>query len=341
MLTQAQMRHARSSHQPWWLVAALALFVLTPSAHACTVYGKGWGSKWDDPVWPNSAIITWSFMTPGVALGPLGPPAWSGTNSLGSGAANDIRVIIDNVHGAGAFDAAVQRAFATWTAAANLQFTQVADQGGNFGTVTAPDIRIGAFSFGVGDPAGGAGFGPPGNDISFPDAIAGDIALNDLNNFNIDPGSEGDLLQTGTGGIYLNDIEGLLLHEIGHTLGVGHSRVTDAVLCGFLSPAFNGQLCDFSRVNRVLEPDDLNAIRNIYGPAPPPDGDISFDCTVDAADALLVNQVILGLLAPNGAQFTRADVASPLGGALPSPDGLITMSDLMAIMQKGLKKINF
>ena len=52
------------------------------------------------------AIITWSFMTPGVALGPLAPPAWSGTNSLGSGAANDIRVIIDNVHGAGAFDAA-------------------------------------------------------------------------------------------------------------------------------------------------------------------------------------------------------------------------------------------
>ncbi len=341
MLTQAQTTRPGTRLRHVLLVALVAASTAIPGARACTVYGKGWGSKWDNPVWPNNAVITWSFMTPGVGLGPSAPPAWSGTNTLGTGAGNDIRVLIDNVHGAGAFDAAVLRAFATWAAAANLQFTQVADQGGDFGTVTAPDIRIGAFSFGAGDPAGGAGFGPPGDDINFPDPLAGDLALNDLNNFNIDPGNEGDPLQTGPGGIYLNDIEGLLLHEIGHTLGVGHTRVTDAVLCGYLAPSFNGQLCDYTHVNRVLEADDLNAVRNIYGPAPPPDGDISFDCTVDAADALLANRILLGLLAPNGAQFTRADVASPLGGALPAPDGQITMSDLIAIMRKGLRDITF
>ena len=88
------------------------------------------------------------------------------------------------------------------------------------------------------DPAGGAGFGPPGNDPSYPDPLAGDVALNDLNSFNIDPGNEGDPLQTGTGGLYLNDVEGLVLHEIGHTLGIGHSTVIDSVLCGYVSIDF-------------------------------------------------------------------------------------------------------
>ena len=335
--------HNPSCHKPtlWWsLTFLVTLALLAPPGQACSVYGQGWGSKWDDPVWPNSAIITWSFMTPGVGLGPLAPPAWSGTNTLGSGGASDLRVIIDATHGAGAFDAAVQRAFDTWSAAANIQFVKVADQGGDFATVTYPDIRIGAFSFGVGDNAGAAGFGPPGNDISFPDPLSGDMAFNDLNNFNIDPGSEGDPLVTGPGGSYLNDIEGLMLHEIGHTLGIGHSKLTDAVLCGYVSPAFNGQACDYFHVNRVLTADDLNAIRNIYGPAPLPDGDVSFDCTVDSADAMLVNQIILGLMFPNAAQFTQADIG-PLNAGGIAPDGYITISDLLAIMQKGLGEISF
>lgn len=334
-------RQACLTYRPRWLPAVLLTALVLPApADACYVYGKGWGSKWDNPVWPNSATITWSFMNPGVGLGPSAPPTWSGTNSLGSGAANDIRVKIDAVHGAGAFNAAVQRAFNKWSAAANITFVKVADQGGNFGTVTAPDIRIGAFSFGVGDFSGAAGFGPPGNDISFPDALSGDIAFNSLNNFNIDPGAEGAPLQTGPGGLYLNDIEGLLIHEIGHTLGIGHSEDTTAVLCGYQSPNFNGSACDYTHVNRVLTADDLNAVRNIYGPAPPPDGDISFDCRVDSADVLLANQIVLNMLLPNAAQTARADVA-PLVAGTPVPNGQITASDILAILQKSLKQIDF
>ncbi|MCB1841809.1 MAG: matrixin family metalloprotease [Halioglobus sp.] len=324
----------------WLHAALLTALLLAPAADACSVYGKGWGSKWDNPIWPNGATITWSFMTPGVALGPAAPPAWNGTNSLGTGSPADLRVKIDTVHGAGAFNAAVQRAFNTWSAAANLQFVQVADQGGAFGTVAAPDIRIGAFSFGAGDLSGAAGFGPPGDDVNFPDALAGDIAFNSANNFNIDPGAEGDPLQTGPGGLYLNDIEGLLLHEIGHTLGIGHSQEPSAILCGYQSPNFDGSSCDYAHVNRVLTPDDLNAVRNIYGPAPPPDGDVSFDCRVDAADVLLVNQILLKQLLPNAAQRARADVA-PLVSGTPLPDGEVTTADFLAILQKSLRQISY
>jgi hypothetical protein len=320
--------------------ALLMLSTLAGEVQACDVYGSGYGSKWDDPVWPSSAIVTWSYMTPGVGLGLSAPAAWSGTNTLGTGAANDIRVIIDTAHGSGAFDAAVQRAFATWAAAANLVFVQVTDQGGDFGTVTAPDIRIGAFSFGAGDNAGAAGFGPPGDDQNFPDALAGDIAFNDMNNFNIDPGNEGDALQTGSGGVYLNDIEGLLLHELGHTLGIGHSTVSDAVMCGYVSPTFNGSNCDYTHVNRVLGSDDTNAVRNIYGPAPPPDGDVNFDCKVDVADVLLATQAAIGTRLLNQAEMSRADVA-PLSGGNPLPNGLVDTADVLIITEKSLGKIMF
>jgi Matrixin len=320
--------------------AVLLLSVMAAEVLACHVYGRGYGSKWDNPVWPSSAIITWSYMTPGVGLGPSAPAGWSGTNTLGSGAANDIRVIIDSVNGSGAFDAAVQRAFATWAAATNVVFVQVPDQGGDFGTVTAPDIRIGAFSFGAGDNTGAAGFGPPGDDLHFPDALSGDIAFNDMNNFNIDPGTEGDALQTGPGGIYLNDIEGLLLHEIGHTLGIGHSTVNDAVMCGYVSPAFNGSNCDYTHVKRMLGPDDLNAVRNIYGPAPPPDGDVNFDCQINVADVLLATQAATGTRLLNQAETSHADVA-PLSNSAPLPNGLVDTADVLIITEKSLGKINF
>ncbi len=250
--------------------AGITLFSATASAYS--TFGSGSGSKWDDPTWGTGATIYWSFMTAGVGLGTSAPSGWSGTNSLGSGAANDIRVIIDGNYGVGSFDAALQRAFDTWSAAADLTFVQVADLGGDFGTDTTPDIRVGAFSFGVGDFAGAAGFGPPGDDLNFPDALAGDLVFNDLNNFAIDPGNEGDALLTGPGNLYLNDLEGLFLHEIGHTLGLGHSDVINGVMCGYVFPGnvFDGSACDYSHVNRLLSQDDINGIQVIYGPAAVP-----------------------------------------------------------------------
>lgn len=245
--------------------------LVTGAAQAFNTIGGPFGSKWDNAAHGTGAVVTWSFMTPGVALS--SDPAlgsWSGTNSLGTGNAFDIRKKIDDAHGAGAFDAAVRRAFATWAAAANLQFIEVADSGAPMAGATTPDIRIGAFHFAPNDFAGGVGFGPPGTDDLFPDALAGDLALNDLNRFVIAPGPEGTALPTDNG-IYLNDVEGLLLHEIGHTLGLAHSDVNNGVMCGFVFPGdvFDGSTCDYTHINRQLEPDDLAGIHAIYGVAVP------------------------------------------------------------------------
>ena len=206
----------------------LALTLPAPDVSAYDTFGDGYGSKWDAPQFGTGAVVTWSYVTPGVGL--ASNPAiahLSGSNTLGGGdPAWDIRSKIDAQFGAGAFDAAVQRALNTWAAAAHLHFVQVADSGANFAGSTTPDIRIGAFHFPVGDFAGGAAWGPPGDDLHFPDALAGDLALNDRNRFTIATGPEGSPLPTD-GGIYLNDVEGLILHEIGHALGLGHSDVIE------------------------------------------------------------------------------------------------------------------
>lgn len=236
-----------------------------------TIGQNNFGSKWDDPQFGTGAVVTWSFMAPGVAL--ANNPAfsaWSGTNSLGTGNSDDIRTKIDSQFGTGAFNAAVRRAFATWSATANIKFIEVADSGAPMAGSTTPDIRIGAFHFSLGDFAGGVGFGAPGNDPLFPDALAGDLALNDLNRFVIASGNEGSELPTDNG-VYLNDVEGLLLHEIGHTLGLAHSNVVDAgVMCGYIFPGdvFDGGTCDYTHVNHQLDADDIAGIRSIYGAAP-------------------------------------------------------------------------
>jgi hypothetical protein len=248
-------------------VSMLASLVTADSARSFNTYGNGFGSKWDAPQFGTGAVVTWSFMAPGVGISNIPQLAHlSGTNSLGTGNADDIRAKIDTVHGAGAFDAAVRRAFATWTAATNIQFVEVGDPGSPMAGSTTPDIRIGAFHFPVNDPAGGAGYGPPGNDDAFPDALAGDLALNDRNRFVIATGPEGSPLPTDNG-TYLNDVEGLMLHEIGHTLGLGHSDVVDGVMCGYIYPGdvFDGSACDYTRVNHQLHADDVAGIRAIYG----------------------------------------------------------------------------
>ncbi|HEX5009759.1 MAG TPA: matrixin family metalloprotease [Planctomycetota bacterium] len=57
-----------------------------------------------------------------------------------------------------------------------------------------------------------------------------------------------------SGGI---DIQGVATHEIGHTLGLGHTSVSGATMTPFISGAGNQQ--------RSIEADDINGIKSIYG----------------------------------------------------------------------------
>ena len=70
--------------------------------------------------------------------------------------------------------------------------------------------------------------------------------------------------------IYLNDVEGLVLHEIGHALGLGHSDVIAGVMCGYVFP---GDVFDAAR--RLHARRSRSRVRRrrrnsaIYGPAAP------------------------------------------------------------------------
>jgi len=241
------------------LLGLTALALLAPApGYSYVLFANGdqtlsFPQKWGPNTWGTGATITWSFMTDGVASDVTG---YNGSNTLGT-----FRTNIDNVYGDGAFNNAVSNSFATWSAAANLTFVQTTDSGGNFGGSTTPDIRIGVFEFS--DPCcGGAGYGPPG-DSAFPDALAGDLALNSLASFQIYPYAEGEPYQ---GTDFANDLQGLLVHEIGHTLGLGHPEVdglqgdeNNAIMCVLTT-------CDaWLNLRRELGSDDIAAIQFVYG----------------------------------------------------------------------------
>jgi hypothetical protein len=261
---------ARAAGRWAFLGFAIALGIPASDLFGYDTFGDGYGSKWDDPNFGTGAVVTWSFVTPGTGLSSHPAVAHlSGTNTLGGGdPAWDIRYKIDAQFGAGAFDAAVRRAMNTWARVANLSFVQVADSGGLFAGSTTPDIRIAGYHFPVGDNSGGAAWGPPGDDLQFPDALSGDLALNDRNRFTIASGDDGTPIPTDQG-VYLNDVEGLILHELGHALGLGHSDVITGVMCGYIYPGdvWDGSQCDYTHVNHILHPDDIAGMREIYGPA--------------------------------------------------------------------------
>lgn len=245
-------------------IVALSIFSLACVSNSASAYTLLFG-KWDDPTRGTGATVSWSFIADGAGVDTSN---YHDGNLTGLSSIGTLRLSIDSTYGTGAFDAAVQRAFNTWASVANLHFNHVTDNGSPFAGTTAIDIRIGAYVFASGF-AGGAGYGPPGNDLFFPDPLAGDLALSANNNFQIAPGAEGDLLPT-PGGAYFNDIEGLILHELGHTLGLGHSTNPDSVMCGYVDSNFDGSACHYELINRQLDADDIAGMQFLYGPATPP-----------------------------------------------------------------------
>ncbi len=276
------------------LVALCGLLFVASSAQAFDHFADGFGSKWGpDPNAGTPAVVTWGFMPDGTTVDPTfeldpwnhpGETGFSGNSNISS-----LRQRIDVTlgHGAGAFDAALMRAMETWSKVANITFVgPVEDPGLPFPSsgATTPDIRIGAFMPAVGHSfnfAGAVGFGPPGFG---PDPLAGDIIFNLGATIDIVTGVE-DVTPIPTFPLFVNDLEGLFLHELGHAaLGLGH-------------PPWEGEDPDqrvmyvgefgnpnappgFETINRQLHEDDIAGAQFVYGAR----GDFNGDNLVDAAD---------------------------------------------------------
>ena len=138
-------------------------------------------------------------------------------------------------------------------------------------------IRIGVFEMGYGAPAG-AGFAPPPNGF-IPNSSqlatgAGDLILNSTYAFQNPAGAEGSPLNPFPqgGGLFLNDLEGLILHEVGHTLGLDHSAEPTAVMCGWPNTCTYNNVGTYV-INRQPEADDVAGLRVLYGLPIDTDGD--------------------------------------------------------------------
>ena len=59
------------------------------------------------------------------------------------------------------------------------------------------------------------------------------------------------------------DIQGVMTHEYGHSLGLAHSALPSATMNAFIDPGAN------SRTKRSIEPDDIAGIQCIYGTIDP------------------------------------------------------------------------
>ena len=253
-------------------LAASVLLAVPAAAYNVFPFGSDQALKWgSNQVGTPGGVITWSLMPDGTPLDPLVAGFnWSGTSNLAS--------VYAQVGGEAAALAAIRSAFDAWSAVANIQFVQVGESGSLAfgsavpGSAIVGHIRIGAFAFAPGNFTGAVGYAPPPNGGT---TLEGDVIFNINNRFGIPVGLEGDpfdLFPPPTF-FYLNDFAGLVAHEIGHALGLAHSDVTSALMCGYVDAGFTGSQCHWADpdgdaqvpISRRPKPDDRAGIQHLYG----------------------------------------------------------------------------
>ena len=260
-----------------WRGAAMTVFTvaalapLSAAAYNIFPYGNGQALKWgNNTIGTAGGVVTWSLMPDGTTLDPS-------TSNLGMSGTSSLSSVFAQVGGTTAAMTAIQNAFNAWSAVANISFVQVAEQGtlpfgaAYGGAPVVGSIRIGAFA--INSNVGSVGYAPPPNGGT---TLEGDIIFNASNRFGIPAGHEGDLYDlfpASNGFYYLNDFAGLMTHELGHALGLAHTNVPGAVMCGYVNAAFDGGQCAWADpdgdgkapITRLPKADDVAGIQHLYG----------------------------------------------------------------------------
>ena len=176
--------------------------------------------------WDNSRPITFSIAPDGQV--------WDrGTNN--------VNAVLNAQFGGTSWQKEVAVALQTWAASANLNFVAVPDgpygwnvQGDAQGDSRFGDIRVAGYAFATNPIA--QTYGPPPNGWT----AGGDVKINTADSF-------------GPTGQY--DLQSILIHEVGHSLGLDESPQPAAIMYAYYSGA-----------RHDLSSYDVEGIQSIYGP---------------------------------------------------------------------------
>jgi Matrixin len=247
------------------LLVALASALLLPASpargYALFPYdsnGETLYLKWaDNHAGTAGGAVSWSLIPPGTP----GSATFCASACPGSSLA---AINIENGPGQG-FSAVpltqlrgrIAALFARWSAATGLRFVELPSDSGlaiNDPGAQPPatgQIRIGIYAFSAG--GGAVGYAPPPNGGSG----AGDILLDANSFYQFAPGAEGQPFDTT---FAPNDFDSLLLHEMGHAVGLAHPP-DDLTTC----PVMQSLPRCWGVVQRQLDADDRAGAQFLYG----------------------------------------------------------------------------